>query len=290
MRAMAVVLSLWLATACTGSGTTDVAVEVASQPSAGAPALDVSVQIGRLAATRGLIDLELSPEREASEVEITSLQLVDPRFEVAAPTARVTTVDRLLHIAVDPGTPICGGASADPPLTAVTVPGTPEPFLLPIDAAGQDVLTRLHGSACQRQAILDAADIGFSPEWTPAGRATARGTIAVERSTSGVPITLHDVQGTVIFALEVLPTTPRATDPGTAAHVARLGPEEQRQEVPVEVSAARCDAHGLAESKKTFLFPAWVSIGDAPVGFIGIEPQGEARAALEGLMTIGCHE
>lgn len=293
MRATAIILGLWLATACTGdeeSGApVDVAVDAAPESPAEAPALDVSVQIGRVAATRDLIEFGLSPEHEGAEVEITSLQLLDPRFDVVAPTERVTTVDRLLHIAVDPGIPICESVTADPALAAITVPGTRDPFLLPIDAAGQDVLTELHGSVCRRQAILEAVDIEFSPEWSPAGGATARGAISVERSTPEVPITLHDVQGTVIFTLELPPPAP-ATDPMTTPHVVRLGPDEQRQVVPVEVSAARCDAHALTESKKAFLFPAWVSIGEAPVGFVTIEPQGRARAALEGLMTIGCHE
>ena len=47
------------------------------------------------------------------------------------------------------------------------------------------------------------------------------------------------------------------------------------------ISADRCDPHALAESKGTFMFLTWATVGDAAPVPVDLEPTGAARAALE---------
>lgn len=257
-----------LATGCQGSGET--------------LPLDVTVRQGRVAATRGMIEIGLAPAGSAP-VEITSLRLEDPRFAQVPPTRRDTTVDRLLYVPVDIGQAICGSPAASTvAAVALGVPGSDEPVTLPLDAHGDEQLAQRHQAACKREAVLDAVAIRFAPSWRPTGQpATARGALTLDRLASQEPITLAEAQGTVIFVLEVPGRRP-------GEDIARLGRGEDHVEVPVEVSAARCDPHALIESKRTYVFQAWVAVGDDEPVFLTVEPHGRARVALEQLLTRGC--
>ena len=74
----------------------------------------------------------------------------------------------------------------------------------------------------------------------------------------------------------------------TEHHMRPLEPGTDRVEVAVELSAARCEAHALTESNKTFRFSVWVSLGDGPSHRVEVLPEGEPKAALEAAMRAGC--
>lgn len=59
-------------------------------------------------------------------------------------------------------------------------------------------------------------------------------------------------------------------------------------DVEVEVSAARCDPHAVIESEKTYSFPIWVRVGQAPAADVVLEPESDARTAMQQLLEVGC--
>ncbi|MPZ87856.1 MAG: hypothetical protein GEU81_07230 [Nitriliruptorales bacterium] len=89
-------------------------------------------------------------------------------------------------------------------------------------------------------------------------------------------MTVVDVGGTVIFTIRTVSELPKP--------LLRLDPATESAEIPVEISASRCDAHALTESKKSFVFPMWVSLGEAPEQYLEIEPEGDSRRLLEQLL------
>jgi len=53
--------------------------------------------------------------------------------------------------------------------------------------------------------------------------------------------------------------------------------------MPAVITVARCDPHVFAESKKTFVFPVRLAIGDAKPSYVEIQPDPTMRAALQSL-------
>jgi hypothetical protein len=81
--------------------------------------------------------------------------------------------------------------------------------------------------------------------------------------------------GSVIFELR----------PGTGDPIVEITADDPEARVEVTASAERCDPHSLIESKKSFVFVAWVRLGDAEAVPVELHPDGAARAALDGLFA-----
>lgn len=246
--------------------------------------LVVDVENSRTAQVRGVLYARLVNEGDRP-LEVTSLQLVDQRFAEVPATPKSTTVAAGGDPVVTPfeyGEAVCGDEVTGPATLAVTIGAGDEAReqVLPVAPAGEEALTRLHDSTCRQRAATAAASIRFAPEWRTTSPATARGRIVVERAATDDEVAVEQAEGTVIFSLRILG--------GTEDAVVVLAEDEDVAEVEVEVSAARCDPHALIESKKTYSFPIWVRVGEAAATYLVLEPEGEARAAMEQLLEVGC--
>lgn len=246
--------------------------------------LVVDVENSRTAQVRGVLYARLVNEGDRP-LEVTSLQLVDQRFAEVPATPKSTTVAPGGDPVVTPfeyGEAVCGEDVSGPATLAVTIAsgGEAGEQVLPVAPAGEEALTRLHESTCRQRAATAAASIRFGPDWQTTSPATARGRIVVERAATDDEVAVEQAEGTVIFSLRVLG--------GTADAVVVLAEDQDLTEVEVEVSAARCDPHALIESKKTYSFPIWVRVGEAAATYLVLEPEGEARAAMEQLLEVGC--
>lgn len=246
--------------------------------------LVVDVENSRTAQVRGVLYARLVNEGDRP-LEVTSLQLVDQRFAEVPATPKSTTVAPGGDPVVTPfeyGEAVCGEDVSGPATLAVTIAsgGEAGEQVLPVAPAGEEALTRLHESTCRQRAAAAAATIRFGPDWRATSPATARGRIVVERAATAAEVAVEQAEGTVIFSLRVLG--------GTADAVVVLAEDQDLAEVEVEVSAARCDPHALIESKKTYSFPIWVRVGEAEATYLVLEPAGEARAAMEQLLEVGC--
>ena len=72
-------------------------------------------------------------------------------------------------------------------------------------------------------------------------------------------VAVEQVQGSVLFDLAV---------PSDAA----LSAEEEQVVVPVELSPGRCDEHARSQSTQTFLWRAWLRLGDGPLLPLVLQP------------------
>lgn len=264
-------------TSATSTTTTD-----APPPTTAAPnGVGANVEQGRTYVARDLLELFLRNESDAG-VEVAAYRLVDPRFALLEPTARDVSIPPGLGPRSMPmpyGAIDCGaGLEAGTASIEVTMSGG-EVVPVPVDPAGQEFLDAFRADKCEVQRIGEIVSLRWSTPITDVDVATVRFPLVVERRSGDEPITIEDVAGSVVFA-------DRLVDQG--ALPVTLEPGTDRVEIEVELSAARCEAHALTESNKTFRFGVWVSIDGQPSHRVDVIPEGEPRAALEAAMEAGC--
>jgi hypothetical protein len=178
------------------------------------------------------------------------------------------------------GAPRCADPAAglEPPVVEVThADGSVVP--VPVDPAGQAFLTTFHADKCEVQRIGEVVSLRWSTPVVPVDGATVRVPLLVEHRSGDEPVTIEEIGGTVVFA-------DRLVDPGSVP--VTIGPDRTRTVIDVELSAARCEAHALTESNKTFRFSVWVSLGRGPSHRVEVIPDGEPMAALAAAMQAGC--
>ncbi|MGD9703049.1 MAG: hypothetical protein AB7Q42_15280 [Acidimicrobiia bacterium] len=179
--------------------------------------------------------------------------------------------------------------SLDPPSTTSATgdatielaDGSTEAVQIPIDDV-EDQLGRLYRTDCRRQFVASVVSLELTGPWErvdPGGEATLRGALAVERRARDRTITILDVDGSVL--LNVRPTEP-IDEP-----LLVLGPDDDAGTVPIDVTPARCDAHALGESKKTYVFQLQVDLGDGPEGVV-ISPDTATESVMYQVILDGC--
>jgi hypothetical protein len=240
--------------------------------------LTATVEQSRSFALRHMLQVVL--DNGGSEpVEVTRLQLVADEFEAVPPTVRDAVVEpgRRVSMPIDYGVARCDAPSSAAPAVVVQVEGADVSLPLPNP---DELLTRLHASECGQRAVAEAVEIVFGPTWTPSPEPddmVLRGSLIFRRLSPGEEVTLEQMAGTVIFDLRA--------PPEVSPPLLRLDPGTSEAELAIDVSADRCDPHALIESKRSFLFPLWVSLDGAEPQYVIAEPQGEARRALDELLA-----
>jgi hypothetical protein len=179
--------------------------------------------------------------------------------------------------------------SLDPPSTTAAfaeatielADGSTEMVSIPIDDV-EEQLDRLFRIDCRRQFIESVVTLELRGPWEridPDGVVTLRGALAVERGSGDRTITISDVDGSVL--LNVSPAV------ATSGPLLVLGPDDAGGEVPIDITAARCDAHALGESKKTYVFQIEIDVGDGPEGVI-ISPPAATEPVMFQVIVDGC--
>ena len=264
----------------TSSSTSTTTTEASAAPDA-PEGLGANIEQGRPYIARDLLELFLLNESEIA-VEVAAFRLVDARFAVLEPTARGVSIPPGLGPRSMPmpyGAVACSdGAPSGTAVVEVTMAdGAVVP--VPVDPAGQQFLDVFHADKCEVQQIGEVVSMRWSTPITAVDAATIQLPLVIERRTGDEPITIEEIGGTVVFA-------DRLVDPGSVP--VTLEPGTSRVEIDVELSAARCEAHALTESNKTFRFSVWVSVGDRPSHRVEVLPDGQPLAALGQAMQDGC--
>lgn len=138
------------------------------------------------------------------------------------------------------------------------------------------VLAEINAEECADKVATDAAQPAFAMSadaWVASGDELVT-TVTLTRGSSDAEATLTRLSGNVIFALE----------PEEGALPLTLRPEDQAATLPVTVRADRCDAHAFAESKKTYVFPAWFEVDGEEIA-VEYQATGLAREYLTDLFA-----
>ncbi len=128
-------------------------------------------------------------------------------------------------------------------------------------ADGRRFLTRIHETTCRTRRVDATVDLRLADRFRAAvrgGRPVLRGHLVLLRPPGPgrrIPVTVDDVQGSVLFALSLAGGRTGRT----------LAPAAGRLAVPVVVrDGGRCDPHSRGQSTQTFAFRAYVGLGRHP--------------------------
>jgi hypothetical protein len=279
LAALALALAACQAPAATGGAPT---------PAPGSPVpLAATLTQYRRDQARGVVQVKVA-NTGTEPVHVEQVRLDAPAFPAAAPTVREVEIrpGRRVDLPITYGAARCGdGPPAGAPAAVARVRvgnGEPAEVRLALPSPNE-LLERLAAAECAQRAVRQALVVAFGPSWSPgegAGGATLRGTIVLRRGESDAPLTLTQLGGSTLFNLTPL-------HPG-AAPLLRLEPGAAGAELPVEVTAPRCEPHALADSKRAYSFPVWVTVGGGQEQHLVLEPDEDGRRHLDELVRTSC--
>ena len=244
---------------------------------------------------QGLISVKTT-NGSSSTVEFLDLRLEWAGITSTEPLARPIRLGPgiRLDLRVRQGDAVCG----DPPVTTgsppagaamavghATIDGAPTPVLVAVPIDDEDaILPRIWARSCRDQRVRWAADLRFGDTWTPAttptGEPALLGTIELHRNGSTEELAITEINGSVLLRIGAV--TP--TDP-----VAVLAPGDDATTIPIRiVQSGNCSAHALIESKKTFIIPIDLAIGDDESLAYVIRFDVPAQGLLNAMINASC--
>ena len=247
---------------------------MASRAGAAAPlVLTADVAFPRTLQAQRWVEIRLAGAQGEDWV-VTSATLDSTTFATLAATESNVRLFEgyVARVRVPLGEATCPAATGDSivKLTVTNDAGASENLEVALPA---EVLTGINADECAVRRVLDVA----SPALGAAGEAsgtTVETTLTVSRGSEGADasVVVTAMRGSVIFDMQ-----PRAG----ATLPASVGTGESTLELPVTLTASRCDPHAFAESKKTFVFGVWLTIDGGTEKYIEIRPDAALEAALQ---------
>ena len=238
------------------------------------PGLGVRIEQSRDNENRHLLQVVLTNDGP-EPVDVVHLQLRAPGFVDVPPTVRsdVVRTGQRTAFPVAYGAADCGERGATRVLLGYRAGGELREAELAVPP-DDPLLPRLHARECALAELARTARIAFAPGWRREGDA-AVGELVVRRRSGREPVTLTSLEGTVVFTLRTHTPLP-----------VRL--EQREVTVAVRVTASRCDAHALIESKRSYDFPWYAALGPAEPLYGTARPDAAGRAVLEELLLDTC--
>lgn len=217
--------------------------------------------------------------QSAESIEVTMLGLRVSGFDSPEPAAHHVSIrsGRRIDIKAPFGTLDCASEPSTATVVAsVSVDGDePIDVHLDIDPAP---FQRIHESVCGRRDVLAAVSAEWNQGFTVDGD-VVHTTLDVSL-TGGTEASVNSMRGTVIFNI-----VPEPRNGSVGAPIATLDADHRSVSIPVTINVARCDAHAVIESKKSYLLPVWFTAGGRDDQFVTIEFTGDLRAELDRMVT-----
>jgi len=181
---------------------------------------------------------------------VTAVALESPGF-TALPATAVTAEfapGRVIDLPTPYGEPVCDASPAPVAarLTVVRGGGAGESLLVPLDGDALDVI---HDEECAVQAVTEVVDIAVTG-LADDGDALV-GSLTLTRRSGDEQVVASALNRSVLIepVAEDLPL--------------ELGPDDGSATTAVSFTPATCDPHVLSETKKPYVFPLVVRVGDA---------------------------
>jgi hypothetical protein len=206
---------------------------------------------------------------------VTSVALDSPGFAPVPPRQASTefTPGRTIDLPVTFGEPRCEVAAepAAARLTVVRPDGSTEDLRVPLAA---EIMTRIHGEECAVLALLEVVDVEVV-DLVDDDEALLTD-LRLSRRSGDEPVTVARVSRSVILDVtgEELPV--------------ELTGDQDELSTPLVFTSATCDPHALAETKKPYVFPLEVTVGDGEPVVMDLPVDDDLRAGLERLVNRVC--
>jgi hypothetical protein len=206
---------------------------------------------------------------------VTSVALDSPGFTAlpATPETAEFAPGRVIDLPTPYGTPVCDAEPlpAAAQLTVVRPDGVQEAVRAPLSA---DVLQLIHDEECAVLAVAEVVDVAVT-DLADAGDSLA-GSLTLTRREGDEPVTAATLGRSVLVdvAAEDLPL--------------ELAADERSARTNVSFTPATCDPHVLSETKKPFVFPLTVQVGDDDPVAMDLPLDQAARDRLAALVQRVC--
>ena len=207
---------------------------------------------------------------------VTSVQLSSPGFALlpAKPVTARYAPGQTIDLPTPFGRVDCS-VGVDPVGARLTVQrsdGRTEELLVPLTGG---TMAQVHGAECAVQGVL--AGVAVTVEELADVGETMTGEVVLRRRAAEEPVEVSRLGGSVVLDLlpdDDLPVT--------------LAAGEQELRIPVTFDAARCDPHALAETKKPFVLPLAVTVGDGGSVPVQLPLDDGQRGRLQALLNRVC--
>ncbi len=226
------------------------ALGACSSPEPAAPAVALSAQVRQYRNDVALRRLSVTVTNDGSTpVHLSGVRLAAPGFALlplADPEVDLPPGDRV-DLPVPYGDVTCGGPPAtEPDRAELRVGDRTVRVELPTDGG---LLERLRTRDCVQQAVAEAVELRLET-FTRTGT-QLRGTLVLTRQGGTEPVRLTEAGGTIVYTVRPA-GLPAVLQPGAA-----------RLDVPVTITATRCDGHALSQNSRSAVFTFYVGVGDA---------------------------
>lgn len=206
---------------------------------------------------------------------VTAVALDSPGF-TALPATPVTAEfppGRVIDLPTPYGAPACDGAPqpAAARLTVVRSGGAPEPVRAPLAA---DALELVHAEECAVREVAEVVDIAVTGLADDGDALTGTLTVTRRNGDDAVRVSALGRSVLVDVVAEGLPL--------------ELGAREERGSTTVSFTPATCDPHVLSETKKPYVFPVSVQVGEDDPVAVDLPLDQEALDRLVALVQRVC--
>lgn len=198
-------------------------------------------------------------------VSLRGVRLAAPGFAplpMADPEVELAPGDRV-DLPVPYGAVTCG-APPGQDRAELRVDGREVTVELPVDGG---LLERLRRKDCTQQEVARAVALSLGT-FARAGKQLT-GTLVLTRQGGAAPVTLTEAGGTIVYTVR------------PAGLPAVLAPGATRLEVPVTLTATRCDGHALSQNSRGAVFTFFIAVGGAEP----VQVPTLADAALQGQLA-----
>lgn len=137
-----------------------------------------------------------------------------------------------------------------------------------------EIMTRIHEEECAVAVLLEV--LGVAVVDPVDGDDALPASLQVTRRAGGEPVSVARVGRSVIL------------DVTAAALPTELAGDEAGLSTPLVFTSATCDPHALAETKKPYVFPLEVTVGNAEPVVMDLPVDEELRARLAALVDRVC--
>jgi hypothetical protein len=207
---------------------------------------------------------------------VTSVVIESPGSAPLPPTAVSATYAprQTIDLPTPVGTAVCR-AEPEPAVARLTLTrpdGAVEELRVPLTG---DALARVHREECAVAALAEVVDVSLA-DLAPDGQHLT-GTVVLTRRSGNEPVEVTALARSVLV-------DPVLTDELPVV----LPPDEAELRLPVTFRLASCDPHVLAETKKPFVFPLTVVVGERAGVPVDLPVDDGQRAMLQELVDRVC--
>jgi hypothetical protein len=251
----------------------------------------LSAQVTQFRRDQPLRRVQLRLHNAGSEpVALDAVRLDAPAFAALPDTPRTTRLPPGARVdvpvpygEVDCAAPLEGADGAVAVATLRIGDGAARQLRVPLGDAG-GALARVRERECAVEELAATAELALSSEWPEAraadGRPALQPVLRVTRRTPSRRVVVDRAGGHVLF-------TVRARD-GREPPLLVLEPGQESAELPLEVVTTRCDAHALAESKRTPLFLFAVGLDEEEPRLLAVTAPDAVLPALSAFAARSC--